>query len=307
MESSRLNVQQSVVVDSRSLDALRAQAGKDPKAALRAAAKQFETVFMSMVLKSMRDTVPKDGLMSGGSEEQMFQGMLDQQFAQSMADGKGAGLADLIVQQLSRNLNVDQSTDAKIDAGTLRAATRAVQIEQSRTGHASGAASPSAASGAAAPAESPRAFVERMWNDAKVAEARVGVPAEFMLGQAALESGWGKREVVGVDGTASHNLFGIKATGGWTGKTVDAMTTEYVNGVAVKKVERFRAYDSYADSFADYAQLIGDKPRYAPVLQQTSAQGFANGLQNAGYATDPRYAEKLTRVINQTIALSRTV
>ncbi len=291
MNASRLNAQQSVVADSHSLDALRTQATKDPKAALKAAAKQFETVFMNMVLKSMRDTVPKDGLMSGGSEEQMFQGMLDQQFAQNMAEGKGAGLADLIVKQLSRNLNIDQAADAKIDTSTLKAATRAAQTDQTE----------SLPSG-----DGPRAFVERMWADAKAAEARVGVPAQFMLGQAALESGWGKREVVGVDGTASHNLFGIKATGGWTGKTVDAVTTEYVNGVAVKKVERFRAYDSYADSFADYAQLIGEKPRYAAALQQTSAAGFATGLQQGGYATDPRYAEKLTRVINQTIALSRT-
>lgn len=291
MNTTRLNAQQSVVADSHSLDALRTQATKDPKAALKAAAKQFETVFMNMVLKSMRDTVPKDGLMSGGSEEQMFQGMLDQQFAQNMADGKGAGLADLIVKQLSRNLNIDQADDAKIDTSTLKAATRAAQTDQAE----------SLPSG-----DGPRAFVDRMWADAKAAEARVGVPAQFMLGQAALESGWGKREVVGVDGTASHNLFGIKATGGWTGKTVDAVTTEYVNGVAVKKVERFRAYDSYADSFADYAQLIGEKPRYAAALQQTSAAGFATGLQQGGYATDPRYAEKLTRVINQTIALSRT-
>lgn len=303
MNASSLSTQQSMAADSRSLDALRTQASKDPKAALKAAAKQFETVFMNMVLKSMRDTVPKDGLMSGGSEEQMFQGMLDQQFAQSMADGKGTGLADLIVKQLSRNLNIDQAADAKIDTKTLNAATRAVQAEQSHTASTTAATTTSTST---ASNESPRAFVERMWNDAKAAEARVGVPAEFMLGQAALESGWGKREVVGVDGTASHNLFGIKATGGWTGKTVDAVTTEYVNGQAVKKVERFRAYDSYADSFADYAQLIGDKPRYASALQQTSAAGFASGLQQAGYATDPRYAEKLTRVINQTIALSRT-
>lgn len=309
MNTSSLNAQQSMVADSRSLDALRTQASKDPKAALQAAAKQFETVFMNMVLKSMRDTVPTDGLMSGGSEEQMFQGMLDQQFAQSMADGKGAGLADMIVKQLSRNLNLDQAADAKIDTSTLNAATRAVQAEQaSATQTQSSAVTTDAtnASTTASTGDSPRAFVERMWNDAKTAEARVGVPAEFMIGQAALESAWGKREVVGIDGTASHNLFGIKATGGWTGKTVDAVTTEYVNGQAVKKIERFRAYDSYADSFADYAQLIGDKPRYASALQQTSAAGFASGLQQAGYATDPRYAEKLTRVINRTIALSRT-
>lgn len=299
MSSSRLNAQQALVQDSRTLDALRVQAGKDPKQALQAAAKQFETVFMSMVLKSMRDTVPKEGLMSGGSQEQMFQGMLDQQFAQGIADGKGVGLADLIVKQLARNLQpledrplgARQQVPAATRLDAIRNATRAAQSDQLS----------SLPSG-----DGPRAFVDRLWDDAKAAEAKVGVPAQFMLGQAALESGWGRREIVGADGTPSHNLFGIKAGGGWTGKTVEAMTTEYVNGVAVKRAERFRAYDSYADAFADYAQLIGAKPRYAVALQQTSAAGFAAGLQRGGYATDPGYAEKLTRVINQTLALTRS-
>ena len=126
------------------------------------------------------------------------------------------------------------------------------------------------------------------------------MPAQFILGQAALESGWGKREIAGKGGDPSHNLFGIKAGKGWTGKTVDVMTTEYVNGKAQKLVQKFRAYDSYADAFGDWAKLIGNNPRYAKVLEagRESAAQFAQGLQQAGYATDPLYAAKLTKVIN---------
>jgi flagellar protein FlgJ len=123
------------------------------------------------------------------------------------------------------------------------------------------------------------------------------------LGQAALESGWGKHEIKGADGTASHNLFGIKATGNWKGKVVEAATTEYVNGVPETKIEKFRAYDSYADSFRDYAKLLSSNPRYESVLANSrDASSFAHGLQRAGYATDPNYAAKLTRIINQTLS-----
>ena len=308
--------------DARALDGLRTKAAKDPKAALETAAKQFEAVFMNMVMKSMRDTLPKDGAF-GGSEMQMYQGMLDQQMAQGIASGKGVGLSDMIVKQLSRNLQVQQTPSSRAETlrkavadvcasapetvdepcATVNAAARKSAGQVTRAANAAGAS----ATVASATASAPKDFVERLWAEAKTAEARIGVPAEFMLGQAALESGWGKREILAADGTTSYNLFGIKATGGWAGKTVDAVTTEYVNGRAIRKVERFRAYDSYADAFADYAQLIGTKPRYAAALQQSSASGFASSLQRAGYATDPAYAEKLTRVINQTLSLSRTV
>jgi flagellar protein FlgJ len=126
-----------------------------------------------------------------------------------------------------------------------------------------------------------------------------------MIGQAALESGWGRREIRSADGTSSHNLFGIKAGADWKGKVVEATTTEYHNGVASKPKEKFRAYDSYADSFRDYAKLLSENPRYAKVLEQgESAQGFARALQSAGYATDPKYAEKLTRVIGKVNTLA---
>jgi flagellar protein FlgJ len=124
-----------------------------------------------------------------------------------------------------------------------------------------------------------------------------------MLGQAALESGWGRREIKGRDGSTSHNLFGIKAGSDWKGKVVEAVTTEYVNGKAQRRVEKFRAYDSYADSFKDYAKLITNNPRYEKVLASGGdATSFARGLQKAGYATDPNYATKLASIIKKTLA-----
>jgi flagellar protein FlgJ len=142
------------------------------------------------------------------------------------------------------------------------------------------------------------AFVQNLLPHAQAASASTGIPARFMLGQAALETGWGKAEIRGADGQNSHNLFGIKAGGSWKGKTVDIVTTEYVNGKAQKQVESFRAYDSYADSFRDYANLLRGNARYQDVIAQgQDAVGFAQGLQQAGYATDPRYAQKLMGVI----------
>jgi len=142
------------------------------------------------------------------------------------------------------------------------------------------------------------AFVQRMLPHAQEASARTGIPPQFMMGQAALETGWGKSEIRGADGQNSHNLFGIKAGSGWRGRTVDIVTTEYVNGKPQKQVDTFRAYDSYADSFRDYANLLRANPRYQNVLAQgRDATGFAQGLQQAGYATDPNYAQKLASVI----------
>jgi flagellar protein FlgJ len=148
-----------------------------------------------------------------------------------------------------------------------------------------------------------QAFQDKLASHANEASRTTGIPAKFMLGQAALETGWGKREIRSADGTASHNLFGIKATANWTGKTVEVATTEYVNGVARKKMEKFRAYDSYADSFRDYASLLKNNPRYQNVIANgKDATAFAQGLQAAGYATDPHYAAKLGRIIKQSLS-----
>ncbi|MEQ1668328.1 MAG: flagellar assembly peptidoglycan hydrolase FlgJ, partial [Sulfuriferula sp.] len=148
-----------------------------------------------------------------------------------------------------------------------------------------------------------QAFQSRLQAHADEASRSTGIPAKFMLGQAALESGWGRKEIMQANGTTSHNLFGIKASAGWHGKTVDAVTTEYVDGVAQRRIEKFRAYDNYADSFRDYANLLKSNPRYQAVIANSQdAVGFAQGLQRAGYATDPNYAAKLKQIINTSLA-----
>ena len=159
---------------------------------------------------------------------------------------------------------------------------------------------------APAPARA-RPVLSNQHSQAAAAVAREsGIPASYMIGQAGHETGWGKSEIRNADGTPSHNLFGIKATGGWKGKVAEITTTEYINGEPRKVTAKFRAYDSYADSFRDYASLIGNSPRYDKVMDQLgSVQGFATGLQKAGYATDPQYAAKLSRAINTTLSLQR--
>jgi len=157
-----------------------------------------------------------------------------------------------------------------------------------------------------APASASSNFVKRHGDAADRVAKATGLPAGFMLGQAGHETGWGKHEIKQKDGTPSFNLFGIKAGPKWTGKVAEVTTTEYVDGVAKKTVAKFRAYDSYDASFRDYARLITETPRYAQAKQQTSSPlAFASGLQRAGYATDPEYANKLSRAINTTLRLQR--
>jgi flagellar protein FlgJ len=151
-----------------------------------------------------------------------------------------------------------------------------------------------------APTDSQQAqmFAANIWPYAVSASQTTGIPAQFLVAQAALETGWGKSEPRWADGRPSYNLFGIKAGTQWQGAEVEASTSEFVSGVSEKKVERFRAYSSYAEAFEDYARLLSQSPRYAQVVGSRDANSFAQGLQKAGYATDPAYASKLTRVIS---------
>lgn len=262
----------SLAIDSQSLNNLRLQAKKSPDQALKLAAQQFETVFLNMMLKSMRDATPQDGMFDS-EQTKMFTGMLDQQLAQSMASSHSVGLAEIMVKQLSRTQTSSTSSKeltAPATANSIPSAYRA-DVQQS--------------------------FVDKLRVPAEQASRSTGVPAHLILGQAALESGWGKREIKMADGRDSHNLFGIKAGKDWNGKVAEVMTTEYHNGVATKQVERFRAYGSYAESFQDYARLLSENPRYDGVMGQGDAKAFAQALQQAGYATDPHYADKLVGVI----------
>ncbi len=174
-------------------------------------------------------------------------------------------------------------------------------------------AAPAAGSTGSAPANAGKLsasqqFIARHHEAARAAEQATGIAASNILGQAALESGWGKHEIRMKDGSPSHNLFGIKATADWKGKVAEVTTTEYIGGVARRVTAKFRAYESYEAAFKDHARLLSQSPRYSQtVAQADTAQGYARGLQKAGYATDPAYADKLTRVINTTLRLQRTV
>ena len=276
-----VNASQKLAIDTQSLEQLRTQARNSPDQALKAAAQQFESVFLNMMLKSMREATPQDGMMDS-EQTKMFTGMLDQQLAQSMSS-KGVGLADMMIKQLSRT-GLSVNSPAKVQAPQPAALP---------SHEASGV-------GILSPNQPQQDFVSRMLPFAVQAGQASGVSPQLMLGQAALESGWGKREIRMADGSNSFNVFGIKANAGWNGKAAEVMTTEYKNGVAYKQVEKFRAYSSYSEAFQDYASMISKNPRYADVLQQGGdVAGMAQAMQQAGYATDPKYADKLAQIMTR--------
>ncbi len=276
--------------DAKSLDALKGAAARDPKAAVREAARQFETLFMQELMKSMRATTLDSGMLDNQGSK-LGTEMLDSQLAGNLSGMKG-GLSEAIMKQLERQMGLSPgpipATGAKATANTtaqpLDRLDKAVAI----------------------PEKSAAGFVQQHRDAAAQAQAATGIPAAFMIAQAAHETGWGRKEIKHADGTPANNLFGIKAGANWSGPVAEVTTTEYIGGVARKVTAKFRAYASHAESFADYARLIKDSPRYAGVVAKgKDAAGFAQGLQKAGYATDPAYAEKLTRVINTTLRLQR--
>jgi flagellar protein FlgJ len=291
-------------LDVTSVEALKREARNDPDKALRSAASQFEALLLQMMLKAMREAADS-GASIDSQDGKLYKSMLDQQLSIALAK-RGIGLAEPMVRQLSRGESAQAPEQAEPSA-----ATPIEPFVPARTAPAIPVPSvpavgiPSIAPQSTAPTDLPgiaRGFVARLWPHALEAGRATGIAPHFILGQAALESGWGRGEIRMADGGASHNLFNIKAGGGWQGAVADVATTEYVNGAPVKSVERFRAYGSYAEAFKDYANLIANNPRYAQVLnERADPAAFARALQQAGYATDPSYAEKLTRVITSTL------
>ncbi len=304
--NSVANITDQLSIDTNGLSALKRQAKGDPRAALKGAAQQFEAVFMQMVLKSMRDATPKEGIFDN-EQTRLYQSMLDQQLAQKLSTQGATGLAALMEKQLARGLPSAAAQAVQPADGTAAEASQAVPSATLRTAPAKNpsllslpAALAPQTSAAAKEANVPapaKEFVNRLWPSALEASRATGIPAHFMIAQAALETGWGKSELRNADGKPTYNLFGIKAGRSWNGAVAEAPTTEFVNGVAQKSVERFRSYNSYAEAFNDYASLLASNPRYAGVLNQQDPSAFAKGLQRAGYATDPMYADKLTRII----------
>ncbi|HJP97227.1 MAG TPA: flagellar assembly peptidoglycan hydrolase FlgJ [Rhodanobacteraceae bacterium] len=320
--------------DIQGLAGLRQAAAQNSKAALPAVARQFEAVFTQMLIKSMRDASFGGGILDSAQSDQ-WRDMFDNQIALSLAnDGKGMGIAAMLVRQLggkpdaTQMPNADPTTLSPQERAARTLATSAFALPSPSIA-AGGVAAYAAASFGAQAADAasgfldravqfakttgsnalhaarnlvfsgPDDFVQKLAPYAQAAAQKLGVSARAVLAQAALETGWGQHMPKQADGTSSHNLFGIKAGGSWAGASAKVSTLEYENGAPVSRDAAFRAYAGPMQAFADYAQLLTGSPRYAAALGQgDNVAGYAQALRRAGYATDPDYANKLTAIAN---------
>lgn len=288
--------QAGLAFDAQALQGLRYRATTDPQGAVKQAAQQFEALFMNELMKSMRQATLSSGMLDNEGS-QMGTQMLDTQLAQQMT-GMPGGLSEAIARHLERSMGL---SPGPIPSAGSANNTPAPWLP-------AGQAPPPVA----IPQKGAAGFVQQHTAAAQRAQAATGIPAAFMVAQAAHETGWGRREIRHADGAPAHNLFGIKAGPNWKGPVAEITTTEYVGGRPLKITAAFRAYGSYEESFADYARLMKTSPRYSQAVAGAQAPGmgvadsaarFAQGLQQAGYATDPAYADKLTRVIHTTLQL----
>ena len=290
--SAAVDISGRLSYDVQALTQLRTQARGDEKGSVKAVAQQFEAMFTSMMLKTMRNAVPQSEI-GQSNETRMFQGMFDDQLSQNLASHRGLGIAALIERQMTRTDLIapkDLPTHKSGKPLTMpvpAALQNAQQALDSAKGQKTDSATPLAD------------FVDAVVSQARKAADAIGVAPHLLAAQAALETAWGKRKIVDASGNDSFNLFGIKAGKGWQGKVAHVATTEFENGQAVKKVQPFRVYGSYGEAMEDYARLVKDNARYQQALNQGGdARAFAAGLQQGGYATDPNYAQKLERVAN---------
>ena len=307
LSSSQASAQQ-VYHSFAGFEQMRAQARDGDSEALSGAAKQFESVFVQMMLKAMRDTVPEGGLFES-EQSDFYEGMFDQQISLNIANGKGIGLAEVIERQLS-NMKVGTASDTAIDSEQVNgqsaplkmpvrspfAALRPFAIDKAQVNlERNSQISESPANQAWAPL-SPQDFVNELRPYAQDAAKKLGVSENLLIAQAALETGWGQKIMPRNDGGSSFNLFGIKANASWQGDKASTATLEYRDGIARRERAEFRAYTSFEQSFDDYVAFLNEQPRYNDALSASDDKGFAEALQNSGYATDPAYAEKILAV-----------
>ncbi|MBJ3590054.1 flagellar assembly peptidoglycan hydrolase FlgJ [Salmonella enterica subsp. enterica serovar Saintpaul] len=295
----------SAAWDAQSLNELKAKAGQDPTANIRPVARQVEGMFVQMMLKSMREALPKDGVFSSDSTR-LYTSMYDQQIAQQMTAGKGLGLAEMMVKQMTQG-QAQPAEEAPQVPMKFPLETVTSYQNQTLTQLVRKAIPRTAESNDEPLSGDSKDFLAQLSLPAKLASQQSGVPHHLILAQAALESGWGQRQIRRENGEPSFNIFGVKASGSWKGPTTEITTTEYENGEAKKVKARFRVYSSYLEALSDYVGLISRNPRYAAVTAAATAEQGAQALQNAGYATDPNYARKLTSMIQQLKSMSEKV
>lgn len=284
--------------DIAGLSKLKRAAGNNDPAAIRTVAQQFESMFTRMMLKSMRDAVGPDP-MFGSDQQQMYEGMADDQLAIQLSKGKGFGLADMLVRQLQKMgvTGADAAAGGSSSGAGAPPTGKVTAAAGARAAAAYCATERASTTSSMVPDAAKTNFVQDLWPQAQQAGQLLGVDPRHLIAQAALETNWGRNMPQDSTGSSSNNLFGIKAAAGWSGATVTSDTQEFQGGVATNIPAQFKAYATPAQSFQDYVALLRNNPRYATALNTGSdVQAFATGLQRGGYATDPDYANKIAAV-----------
>lgn len=309
----------AIYTDFSSLTRLKKGAREQSPEAIRQVARQFESLFVQMMLKSMRDTVPENE-MFGSNAERTYRDMYDKQLSMNISEGKGIGLARVIERQLGGKPEpVDTLDSDKQSMANYRAHARpsmqdaAIELGRlSADAQFTGRINPFAPARGASADNSDSAdqraqqFIRDVGPYAERAASSLGVDTDVLLAQSALETGWGRHVPVKADGSSSHNLFGIKADQRWQGERVEVVTREFRHGVMQQEKAEFRAYDSLPEALNDYVEFIRGNPRYQKALQHGyDAEAYARELQQAGYATDPDYARKINRVRNSALLQSK--
>ncbi|WPL19758.1 Peptidoglycan hydrolase FlgJ [Thiorhodovibrio winogradskyi] len=306
----------ALAADPAGLHDLRRQAQAGDNKGLEASARAFEALLVGQMLKQMRSASLGGGLLDS-SQSELYRDMRDQEYARALSEGPGLGIRDLLMRQLGRPhvTAADAPDPASLQMPQrnpwlrpLRAIPAAAEDGSSNNG-ASGKDPvqwrQSASAGAVDappidprdwPPATPEDFMRVLRPQAEAAAAKLGFDPNVLLAQSALETAWGRRMPRHADGRSSFNLFGIKAHGGWTGDRVSVGTLEYRNGVAQRERAQFRAYPSPAESFEDYVAFLHRNPRYRDALASPNSREFVHGLQRAGYATDPNYANKILSI-----------
>ncbi|MCG8323952.1 MAG: flagellar assembly peptidoglycan hydrolase FlgJ [Thiotrichales bacterium] len=282
-----------VFTDVQGLAKLKLAARNEDAGSLNEAAKQFEALFINLMLKTMREANVKSGLFDS-DQMQFHQEMFDQQLAVSLGEKRSLGIADMLVRQLGKNTGETPRPDP-FNEMLSPAMTREDDITHVRDkpGETHRPDEPDQF-------DNPQDFISYMRPLAEKVAAQLGIDTNVLIAQSALETGWGKKIIRNSDGTSSHNLFGIKSHRDWQGPSARVNTVEYVDGTMQKTRDSFRVYESYADSFADYAEFLASNPRYQDAMNKTgNSHEFIRALQTAGYATDPQYADKVLDIMDR--------
>lgn len=271
--------------DVQGLSSIRAKLKSDPNLAKKEVAKQFESLMVQMLMKSMRDSNRAlAGDSASGQSMSIYEDLLDKQLSLSTAD-KGFGLAEVIEKSLNQvdvMARKDETEKSSQDIEELSRIKDVGALEKKKD----------------VPGfESAGDFVNTLWSYAKDAAQLLGADPKFLLAQAALESNWGKSIVAHITGKSSNNLFNIKADSSWDKGSVAINATEEKDGIVKKEKSNFRDYNSFAESFKDYVKFLESNPRYQDAIKHASSpQKFAELLQKANYATDAHYAEKIMQI-----------